>query len=124
MKSVGYIDFGDYLVEAEKQTRKHAHALIRKVGQDFLQRLELPADYKGPRVSVRGIVMRGDPRDELVRKAHELGVNALVVGSRGMGLLKRALVGSVSNFCFHNCHCPVIVVKRPPVVTHTSDKSN
>lgn len=44
------------------------------------------------------------------------GIDVLVLGSRGMGAVKRALfslvgLGSVSDWCAHNMTCPVIVVK-------------
>ncbi len=44
------------------------------------------------------------------------GIDLMVVGSRGMGAMKRALyslvgLGSVSDWCAHNMTCPVIVVK-------------
>ena len=42
------------------------------------------------------------------RRAIEL----VVVGSRGLGPLKRLLVGSVSEQVLHRVHCPVLVVKR------------
>jgi len=31
-----------------------------------------------------------------------------------MGSVKRWFLGSVSDFCVHNCHTPVIVVKEAP----------
>lgn len=44
------------------------------------------------------------------------GIDVVVVGSRGMGAVKRALfslvgLGSVSDWCAHNMSCPVIVIK-------------
>lgn len=58
--------------------------------------------------------MRGDPRDELVRKAQELKASAVILGSRGLGAFKRAFLGSVSDYVVHHCPAPVIVVKSPP----------
>ncbi|KAG9292165.1 hypothetical protein G9A89_005309 [Geosiphon pyriformis] len=39
----------------------------------------------------KAIAMRGDPRDEIVRKVSEVNANTLVIGSRGLGALKRYL---------------------------------
>jgi nucleotide-binding universal stress UspA family protein len=106
----GYMDFGDYIAEAEEQSRLRSHALIKKYGQRLLKHFGLDnANSTG--LTIKGIVMRGDPRDELVRKAHELNATALVLGSRGLGGFKRAFLGSVSDYLAHHCQTPVIIVK-------------
>lgn len=35
----------------------------------------------------------------------------LVLGCRGMGVLKRAFVGSTSDYCVHHVKCPVVIIK-------------
>ena len=57
--------------------------------------------------------MRGDPRDELVRKASELKACAIIMGSRGLGAFKRTFLGSVSDYVVHHSEVPVIIVKGP-----------
>jgi nucleotide-binding universal stress UspA family protein len=37
-------------------------------------------------------------------------VDAIVIGSRGRGAIKRALLGSVSTHVANNTECPVIVI--------------
>jgi nucleotide-binding universal stress UspA family protein len=63
--------------------------------------------------NVRAIALRGDPRDEILYKVEELKADVLVVGSRGLGSFKRALLGSVSDYLVHHLKIPVIVA-RPP----------
>lgn len=61
------------------------------------------------------IVTRADEGDAgalLSNLAGELGVDAVVVGSRGKGAFKRALLGSVSGHVVNNAPCPVVVVRR------------
>ncbi len=53
--------------------------------------------------------MRGDAREELVFKTDQLKPSMFVIGSRGLGAIKRAFLGSVSDYCVHHCKCPVIV---------------
>jgi nucleotide-binding universal stress UspA family protein len=45
------------------------------------------------------------------------GAELLVVGSRGYGGFKDALLGSVSTYCVHHAHCPVTVI-RPADYQH------
>ena len=55
-------------------------------------------------------VARGSPGPTLCRLAAELSARAIVIGSRGHGGLKRALLGSVSDHVVRNAPCPVVVV--------------
>ena len=41
-------------------------------------------------------------------------VDAVVVGSRGYGVLKRVVLGSLSTFLVHNSPVPVIVCRSAP----------
>jgi nucleotide-binding universal stress UspA family protein len=52
----------------------------------------------------------GEPRDVIVDKVDEWKIDTLVIGSRGMGTIKRLILGSVSDHCIHNAKCAVVVV--------------
>jgi nucleotide-binding universal stress UspA family protein len=54
----------------------------------------------------------GKPDAEIVALADELGVGLIVLGSRGLGLLRRALMGSISDSVVRHAHCPVLVVRE------------
>jgi nucleotide-binding universal stress UspA family protein len=54
----------------------------------------------------------GRPDVEIVRLAEELDADLIVVGSRGLGGIRRALMGSVSESVLHHAHCPVLVVRE------------
>jgi len=53
----------------------------------------------------------GDAGSMLCRLAQEMPADVVVVGSRGRGVIKRALLGSVSSHVVHNAPCPVMVVR-------------
>ena len=53
----------------------------------------------------------GTPDEEIVKLAKELGVGLIVMGSRGQGGVRRALLGSVSDSVVRHAHCPVLVVR-------------
>jgi nucleotide-binding universal stress UspA family protein len=69
---------------------------------------------------VAGTYLReGDPDTEIVAVGEEIGTGLIVMGSRGRGGMRRALMGSVSDAVVRHAHCPVMVVRGEPVVFPT-----
>jgi nucleotide-binding universal stress UspA family protein len=48
---------------------------------------------------------------EIVALAEELGADLIVMGSRGLGGVRRVLMGSVSDSVVRHAHCPVMIVR-------------
>ncbi|MGH9207497.1 MAG: universal stress protein, partial [Acidimicrobiales bacterium] len=53
----------------------------------------------------------GEPADAILEEANEIGVDLIVVGSRGMRSAARRLLGAVPNKVVHNAGCDVLVVE-------------
>ena len=94
---------GDEYGLLDAQNKEFSHNLIRKVARGMIE--------KGFKTS--GIALRGDAKEELVYKIEEMKADVLIIGSRGMGIFKRMVLGSVSDYCVHHCKCTVIVPKMP-----------
>ena len=62
-----------------------------------------------PNLEVRTSVVEGHPAPSLIEASR--GASLLVVGSRGHGEFAGMLLGSVSEHCVTNAHCPVVVVR-------------
>ena len=65
-------------------------------------------------------LVTGRPADAILDLCDQIGAGLIVVGSRGLGPVKRLLVGSVSESIVHHAKCPVLVVRSgagswPPV---------
>ena len=56
-------------------------------------------------------VRKGDYADEIVDAANEIGADMIVMGSRGLGPVKRAVLGSVSQKVLHEAKQTVVAVK-------------
>jgi nucleotide-binding universal stress UspA family protein len=65
-------------------------------------------------------LVTGRPADAILDLGDQIRAGLIVVGSRGLGPVKRLLVGSVSETIVHHAKCPVLVVRSgagswPPV---------
>ncbi|XP_047336450.1 universal stress protein PHOS34 [Impatiens glandulifera] len=66
--------------------------------------------------NVHGVLLEaveGDPRNVLCEYVEKHHASMLVIGSHGYGAIKRAVLGSVSDYCAHHAHCSVTIVKKP-----------
>ena len=54
----------------------------------------------------------GDAREKICEAIDHIPLSCLVIGNRGLGKLKRAILGSVSNYVVNQGACPVTVVKN------------
>ena len=54
----------------------------------------------------------GRADEEIVELAQSLGAGMIVMGSRGQGRIRRALMGSVSESVVRNAHCPTTIVRE------------
>src|SRR5918998_3025590 len=54
----------------------------------------------------------GRADEEIVDLAHSLDVGLIVMGSRGRGRIRRALMGSVSDSVVRHAPCPVTIVRQ------------
>jgi len=60
------------------------------------------------------LVTDGDPRVEIFRTGEDLAVGMIVLGARGLGRVKRLLVGSTSLAVARYALCPVAIVRGRP----------
>jgi nucleotide-binding universal stress UspA family protein len=56
-------------------------------------------------------IRTGEAAEEIVALAEEMGAGLVVMGSHGLGGIRRALIGSVSAAVVPHAHCPVMVVR-------------
>jgi nucleotide-binding universal stress UspA family protein len=54
----------------------------------------------------------GAAATEIVALAEDIEAGLIVMGSRGLGRIRRALMGSVSDGVVRHAHCPVLVVRH------------
>ena len=52
------------------------------------------------------------PGEIICRIAEEEKGTMIVMGTRGLGKVRRTIMGSVSDYVVHHAHCPVIVCRQ------------
>jgi nucleotide-binding universal stress UspA family protein len=60
----------------------------------------------------QGHLRMGRADEEIVDLAQSIDAGLIVMGSRGRGRLRRALVGSISESVVRHAHCPVTIVRE------------
>ncbi|GER42790.1 adenine nucleotide alpha hydrolases-likesuperfamily protein [Striga asiatica] len=101
----GYLLAGDEIANIEKYNRNLANSVM--------SRAEAVCRKFDTTVKVEKKVGNGDAKDVICTAVDKLKADILVMGSHDYGFFKRAILGSVSDYCAKHVKCPLVVVKRP-----------
>ena len=93
------------------ETYEQASEAIGKEVQEILDNQVRKIEEGGGTVQ-EAHLRRGRKDEEIVRVGEEIGAGLIVMGSRGLGGIRRALMGSVSDGVMRHAHCPVLVVRK------------
>ena len=109
-----------YVVPSPAELRGH-HLYSEEVMRSVIEQAEGEAhallDEQAERIRSGGgkvaetHLRTGRPDKEIVRLSEGLEAGTIVIGSRGLGALSRALMGGVSDSVVKHAHCPVFVVR-------------
>lgn len=81
--------------------------LAVKATKEALEALEVPPGM------VETFVVEGEPGPGLCEYAADVNATAVVVGTHGRGGLRRAFLGSVSDYVVRHAPCSVVVTRSP-----------
>jgi nucleotide-binding universal stress UspA family protein len=84
---------------------------IEEESKELLRKLSWRVKAAGGTVAGSHLRM-GQVDLEILALAEELGADLIVMGCRGLGGVRRALMGSVSDSVVRHAHCPVLVVRQ------------
>ncbi|KAI3979324.1 hypothetical protein MKX01_020532 [Papaver californicum] len=88
---------------------------LKKTSKRVLEKAKEICIAKSVKDDVIFEVMEGDPRRVMCEAVEKHQATILVVGSHGYGAVKRAILGSVSDYCAHHAQCNVMIVKKPKI---------
>ncbi|EOA25108.1 hypothetical protein CARUB_v10018416mg, partial [Capsella rubella] len=89
---------------------KYEHELVESV---MARSRTVYQDFESE-INIERRVGRGDAKEVICNAVQKLKADMLVMGTHDYGFFKRALLGSVSEYCAKRVRCPVIIVKKQP----------
>ncbi|OWF56734.1 uncharacterized protein LOC110461630 [Mizuhopecten yessoensis] len=81
-----------------------------KKAKDVLHKLEEEVLKHG--VVAETLKVAGEAGEVIVRKAVEYEADMIVTGCRGLGQIRRTMMGSVSDYIIHHAHVPVLICRH------------
>src|SRR5215210_8232138 len=103
------VHVGEYLPTFYAQTEEEP-AELRHIAQRLLDEQTQRIRAAGGQVTQAHLRL-GRPAEQIVNLSEEIGAGVVVIGSRGLSALRRAVLGSVSESVVRHAHCPVFVVR-------------
>ena len=93
---------------------------VPNVAEQLHEQAEKILDAQAEKVGREGATVAGKHlriaerhrAQQIVQVAEDIEAGLIVMGSRGRGGVRRALMGSVSDSVVRHAHCPVMIVRR------------
>jgi nucleotide-binding universal stress UspA family protein len=103
--------FPNPITARPREVLEHELEEAMQQAQQFLDQQVARVKQEGVSVAEAHLV-RGRPDREVVLLSEEIGAGLIIMGSRGLGGVRRALMGSVSDSVVRHAHCPVLIVRE------------
>ena len=85
---------------------------LREQAEEILNEQAAKIEQEGGKVAEKHFRIAERYRaQQIVKVAEDIGAGLIVMGSRGLAGVRRALMGSVSDSVVRHAHCPVLVVR-------------
>src|SRR3712207_5615901 len=100
----GYPSYDVYNPDVLEQLRKQAEDILNEQAEKVTQ--------EGGKVAEKHLRIAERYRaEQIVQVAEDIEAGLIVMGSRGLGGITKALIGSVSDSVIRHAPCPVLVVR-------------
>lgn len=93
--------------DLEKYLQEEAHKLLDRLVTGVAKKFNLGENIE----NVERIIKKGHPSKTILDLSKSIGVDLIVIGSRGLGSVKEFLLGSVSHAVSRHASIPVLIVK-------------
>ena len=81
--------------------------------QEHQTLLQLSKKLRQAGVDAQAMLLKGDAAELILEQAENLDIDMIVMGSHGHGILRKMLLGSVTEKVLHKAFCSVLIVPPP-----------
>lgn len=96
----------NYYEELQKSARETARTIMDNAMRGL-------SEISDKTLKISQEIIDGPPRQVIVDEAEGWGADLIVMGSRGLGVWNRLMLGSVSSAVVHHAPCSVEIVRTP-----------
>ena len=89
------------------------HSVAEGLHDHHRQLQEQSAALRERGIDCTALLIQGSTPETIVREAERLGADLIVLGSHGHGVIRRAILGSVSEHVLHHASQPLFIVPAP-----------
>lgn len=89
-------------------------AVASELHDDHRRLQERSAALRVRGLDCTALLVQGSTPETIVREADRLNADLILLGSHGHGVIRRALLGSVSEHVLHHANRPLLIVPAPP----------
>ncbi|XP_048732733.2 stress response protein NhaX-like [Ostrea edulis] len=91
------------LIQLAYQEEEHKAKAVMDEMTDFISENQIDGE---------AIRLFGNPGEQIVSKARDIDATLIITGSRGLGVIRRTVLGCVSDYVIHHADVPVLVCKH------------
>jgi nucleotide-binding universal stress UspA family protein len=96
----------------EDDLAKIRYSALENVGQEIIARaMEIAQGYAVTKLSSQ--ILSGDPAAQIIEQTRNQAVDLIVLGTRGLGRLEGALIGSISRKIAERSDTNLLIIKQP-----------
>lgn len=97
-------------INNERKGEPPLNVYLEVAAEKIIQAAEKEAQERGIK-EVRPFVLQGDPAEKIIKFAGEHAIDLIVMGSRGLGMAKELILGSVAHKVCNLAPCTCVNVK-------------
>ena len=111
--SPGYYSSTGFITQPIGDIEMSRELCANEYNREHAALLNLSAKLRQSGVDAQAMLLKGEAAELILEQAENLDVDMIVMGSHGHGLLRKILIGSVTEAVLQDALCNVLIVPAP-----------